>query len=149
MRELGVVCLAVLFGATLCWAQDTASVGGQVVDSSGAAIGEVSVTVTNQATRTVFFGTSDANGNYTVADVPAGTYSLRAFKPGFGAYDRTVTLQAGQKLSEGISLSVSAVQQQVVVNGGTQLGATPQPSQSDVFLSDLPGHVLSDPLRRL
>jgi iron complex outermembrane receptor protein len=33
-------------------------------------------------------------------------------------------------------LSLSAVQQSVVVNGGTMLGATPQPSQSDVFLSD-------------
>ncbi len=136
MRNLGVVCLAIAFGATLCWAQETGSIGGQVVDSSGAAVAEVSITLTNQSTRIVTFATSDANGNYTIADLPAGAYSLRAFKPGFSAYDRTMVLQAAQSLSGGISLSVSAVQQAVVVNGGTQLGATPQPSQNDVFLSD-------------
>ncbi len=35
-----------------------------------------------------------------------------------------------------ITLTLSAVQQTVVVNGGTVLGATPQPSQDDVFLAN-------------
>ena len=135
MRNLGVVCLAIAFGATLCWAQETGSIGGQVVDSSGAAVAEVSITLTNQSTRIVTFATSDANGNYTIADLPAGAYSLRAFKPGFNVYERNVSSGCA-KLSGGVSLSVSAVQQTVVVNGGSQLGATPQPSQSDVFQSD-------------
>lgn len=52
-------------------------------------------------------------------DLAPGSYSLRASKPGFEAYDHSVVLQAGQTLSAPINLALSAVQQQVVVNGGT------------------------------
>ena len=43
---------------------------------------------------------------------------------------------SGQDLAADVELSLSAVQQQVVVNGGTMLGATPEPSQGDVFQSE-------------
>ncbi len=117
-------------------AQSNASINGQVLDSSGSAVSGVAITLTNQATHTVSQVVSDSNGGYTVKNLASGSYSLRASKPGFDAFDHTVVLQTGQTLSAPINLAVSAVQQTVVVNGGVQLGATPQPSRSDVFLSD-------------
>ncbi len=136
MHRLRLVCLFVFCGAMIARAQDLAGISGQVVDPSGTAVAETSITLTNVATHTATQVTSDANGNYTVTNLAAGTYSLRASKPGFASYERNVVLQAGQALSAPINLALSAVQQQVVVNGGTMPGATPEPSQSDVFLSD-------------
>jgi len=107
-----------------------------VLDPAGTAVADVAITLTNTATHNASQVASDASGAYTVTGLAPGTYSLRASKPGFESYDHSVVLQAGQILSAAINLSLSAVQQSVVVNGGTMLGATPQPSQSDVFLSD-------------
>jgi iron complex outermembrane recepter protein len=136
MHRLRLVCLLVFCGAMLVRSQDLAGISGQVVDPSGTAVAEAAITLTNVATHTAAQVTSDANGNYAVMNLAPGTYSLRASKPGFESYDHSVVIQAGQTLSAAINLSLSAVQQQVVVNGGTMPGATPEPSQSDVFLSD-------------
>jgi len=136
MHRLRLVCLLVFCGPILTQAQDSAGISGHVVDPSGTAVAEASITLTNVATHTATQVTSDTNGNYVLTGLAAGTYSLRASRPGFESYERNVMLQAGQTLSAPINLSLSAVQQQVVVNGGTMPGATSEPSQSDVFLSD-------------
>lgn len=120
----------------VCWAQPTAAINGQTTDPTGTAVPAVAIALTNVGTRTVSQATSDENGNYSVSGLAAGTYSLRASKPGFEAYDRSIVLQAGQMLSAPISLSLSAVRQTVVVNGGSSPGTTSQPAQTDVFLSD-------------
>lgn len=133
------VCLLLLSFAFagFMFAQGTASISGQALDPSGTAVPAVSITITNTATHTATQVISDDSGNYMATDLAPGTYDVRASKPGFEAYDHTVSLQPGQTLTQPINMALSAVQQQVVVNGGTQPGATPEPSQSDVFLSDL------------
>lgn len=130
------ICAALLGFGALVFAQTLGDIGGQVTDASGTAVPDVAISVTNLASHVVSQTSSDATGNYAVKGLAPGSYGLRASKPGFDVYERNVALQAGQTLAAGVSLSVSAVQQTVVVNGGSQLGATPQPSQSDVFQSD-------------
>ena len=122
--------------ASLVFAQSPAAINGQVLDPSGVAVTDVAIALTNLTTHTVSQVTSDSSGNYVVTGLAPGSYSLRASKPGFEAYDHNVVLQDGQTLTAPISLPLSAVQQTVVVNGGSLLGATPQPSQSDIFLSE-------------
>ncbi|MDE3195719.1 MAG: TonB-dependent receptor, partial [Acidobacteriota bacterium] len=132
---------ACVFAALCCavtvasYAQTTSSLSGQVVDPSGAPVAGADVSLTNTATHTTAQAASDANGSYKFSDLAAGPYRLHANRPGFEVFDRGIVLQAGQSLTTAINLSLSAVQQQVVVNGGTQPGATAQPTQSDVFLS--------------
>ena len=128
-----VICFAV---TGIVFAQNSATIGGQVIDPSGTSVAEVSITLTNLTTHTVSQIISDAGGNYTIPALAPGSYSLRASKAGFEIYERNLILQDAQNLVAGITLSLSAVQQTVVVNGGSLLGATPEPSQSDVFLSD-------------
>lgn len=116
-------------------AQNPASVAGQVLDPSGTAVANVAVTLTNLNTHSFSEALTDASGNYTLNGLAAGAYSLRAARPGFQLYERNFLLQAGQSLTANINLPLSAVQQTVVVNGGSALGTTPEPSQTDVFLS--------------
>ncbi len=136
MRRLWVTCIFFFCGLLTVSAQNSASIGGRVIDPSGTAVAGVAISLTNLTTHNVSQIASDANGNYTVAALAPGSYNLRASKAGFEIYERNVALPAGQNLAADISLSVSAVQQTVVVNGGAALGTTPEPSQSDVFQSE-------------
>ena len=129
--------LAVCAGLTAqALAQSPATINGQATDPSGQSVAEASVTLSRAGTRSSFQTSTDANGSFTFNNVAAGTYSLRAFKAGFEVYEHSLVVAAGQRVTATIPLSLSAVQQTVVVNGGSVPGATPQPSESDVFNSD-------------
>ncbi len=69
----------------------TYTVSGQVT-LGGAGFGGVSVTLANGQT-TPPTTTTDANGNYTLANVPGGNYVLLAAKPGFNFTPQNVPLE--------------------------------------------------------
>ena len=106
-----------------------------MLDPSGTPVSDVAIILTNPASHTVSQVASDSSGNYSIQSLAPGAYNVWASKAGFALYESNVTLQAGQTVTAGITLSLSAVQQTVVVNGGSLPGTTPQPTQSDVFLS--------------
>jgi hypothetical protein len=56
---------------------------GTVSDSSGAAVGDVNVTVKNQATNLQVGGKTQSNELYQIPNLPIGTYSVTFQKPGF------------------------------------------------------------------
>src|SRR5436190_1828846 len=69
---------------------------GTVTDPSGAAIPNAKVTVTNAATGLNVSATSNASGNYTVKELPIGTYKLVAEGAGFKTVSNTdVVVNAG------------------------------------------------------
>ena len=60
-----------------------ASVLGTVADSSGAVIPNASVQVKNVATGQSRQTPTDAQGRYTIADLPVGSYEAQASAQGF------------------------------------------------------------------
>jgi len=61
---------------------------------------------------------SDVDGNYEIANVPAGSYTLTASFVGYNTYRQTINVQAGQELVVNIELEVGAVGlDEVVVSG--------------------------------
>src|ERR1700686_2448953 len=56
---------------------------GTVSDPTGAAIANAKVTVTNPATDLNLSTTTNSSGNYTVKEVPPGTYKIAVEAPGF------------------------------------------------------------------
>src|SRR6267154_5274032 len=69
---------------------------GTVTDPSGAAIPNAKVTVTNPATGFSTSTTSNSSGNYTVREVPVGTYKVAAEAAGFKTVSNTdVVVNAG------------------------------------------------------
>ena len=86
-RRFGWIALAAAFlimlpGGT-AFAQDTGSVVGVILDSSGAVVPGVTVSATNKATGVVTAGVSGSAGEYEVPNLRTGIYKVSAARSGF------------------------------------------------------------------
>jgi len=108
------------FGSLRLAAQGTTgTVLGTVTDSTGGAIPEATVRVTNSGTNATQIVTSDAQGRYRVPDLPVGSYDVETQKTGFQTVDhKGITLNAGADLVVDFSGStLSTFGQLTSVNG--------------------------------
>ena len=98
----------------LAFAQN-AKITGQVTDAvSGQALPGVNVIVQELQIGAA----SDIDGQYTIDELEAGTYTLVASFIGFKQYSKTITLGAGQELVENIPLSEDLIGlEEIVVTG--------------------------------
>jgi hypothetical protein len=80
--------LLVLFFTIPLFAAAAGSLTGTVADPSGAAIPAVMVIARNAATGAVLRTETDASGNYTFPEIPAGSYTLEAERAGFTTYTK-------------------------------------------------------------
>jgi hypothetical protein len=91
---------------------------GTVTDSSGAVIPSASVQLKNLGTGQTRQTATDAQGRYTVADLPIGQYQAQASAQGFQTEIRNgVTLTVGAQTVVDFSLPVGTAQQTVTVEG--------------------------------
>src|SRR5882724_13091821 len=86
MRRLQF-CLAVFALLTLTWSAfaqvQNGQITGTVTDQTGAAIANAKITVTNPATNLSTSATTNSSGNYTVRELPVGTYKVVTEASGF------------------------------------------------------------------
>src|SRR3954467_15388393 len=69
---------------------------GTVTDPTGAAIANAKVTVTNPATGLNVSAITNSTGNYTVKELPIGTYKVTVEASGFKTVSNSgVTINAG------------------------------------------------------
>ena len=118
----------------VCRAQSTTgSVGGRLLDSSGAAMSKITVKLRNIATGEVRSAQSEDSGNYLFPAAPTGRYNIFAEAPGFKRIVRgPVTLDVNQNARVDLTLELGSVNEIVEVTGDAplvdtrdvQLGAT-------------------------
>jgi hypothetical protein len=111
-----------LFGglsANRLWGQaETATISGAATDPSGAALVNASVAATNVETNTSQSTVTDSQGRYRIADLPVGSYSVRASQSGFQTVVHTgITLTVGAAAVVDFSLPVGRVSETVTVEG--------------------------------
>nr|MBA4186057.1 carboxypeptidase regulatory-like domain-containing protein [Acidobacteriota bacterium] len=88
-RQLALImCIAFIcsFGlslSALAQEETSATVTGQVTDSTGAAISNATIVVTNTATGQARTIQSNEEGNYTVFPLIPGTYTISVEQSGF------------------------------------------------------------------
>src|SRR3954471_9329854 len=93
-----------------------ATVKGQVVDSSQAALPGATVSVHNQQTNEVATATTNAEGNYTIPFLKPGIYTLTVEMSGFQTHTRKdMTLEVGQTATVNAQLGLAGVSEQVNV----------------------------------
>ena len=91
-------------------------ISGTVVDSSNASVGEAKVTVINVDTRATRTASSDANGFYTVTNLPIGNYTVDISRQGFKSQSHSgITLSADGRVTVDFKLEVGNLQQTVEV----------------------------------
>ena len=113
-RHVGpILALLTLTAAPL--AAQTGSIRGTVTDSvTQQGLAGVSVQILG-TTRTTATG---ADGNFALADVPAGTVTLKVTRIGYGPQQRSVTVAAGATADEKFTMSPQAsILEPVVVTG--------------------------------
>src|SRR5437899_10031779 len=107
---------ALVAGAAL--AQSTfATLTGTVLDSSGAVLPGVTITVTNTRTQAVRTAVTDAVGNYLLPNLDAGEYQVVTALADFAAQTRDIELLARQTVRVDLLLQVAGTKEQVQVVG--------------------------------
>src|SRR5215813_14117073 len=93
-------CVASLYGQA-----DRGSVSGMVTDPTGAAVPNVVISVTNEATNLAFSTTSSSGGTYTIPNLPIGMYTLKAEAPGFRRQEvKDIQVQVNQQAKVDLGL---------------------------------------------
>jgi hypothetical protein len=95
---------------------------GQVTDSTQAGVPGAVVTVTNTGTNAQRIATTDAQGAFSVPNLPPATYQIRVEKPGFQtALLNSFELRVGDIAHPTITLGVGAVAESVNVEAAAPL----------------------------
>ena len=134
---------AAIFLATAAWAQmNTAELSGTVKDRLGGALSGASVVAVNAATHLAFSTVSNSAGDYLLAQLPSGQYSITASAAGFKqASAASLTFSAGERTRQDFTLDVGD-QNEVVLVEARGLAQTDSAEIKDVVgtqqILDLP-----------
>ncbi|HTW47186.1 MAG TPA: TonB-dependent receptor [Acidobacteriaceae bacterium] len=139
MRKIVLVFTLICFGLlapAVCRAQNRTAINGKVVDSSGAAIPNAAVSLTNLATNTETHTTTGPEGRFVFSDLPPGPELITVEKSGFDSFTQRVTL-SGQQATTTVTatMQVAALAESIVVRGTVNPEAKPVPSREDVMVS--------------
>ena len=98
------------------------SIAGTVLDASGAAVPDTTVTLTNIGTSERRAMQSDSAGSYTFVNILPGNYRLEAEKSGFKHFKREpILVEVGSALRIDLPMEVGAVTQTLEVTAATPL----------------------------
>ena len=125
MKTIGLLRTTALCSAVACLlsavslrAQQAATVTGRIMDDEGREALEL-VTIVLKGTT---LGTaSDADGRFTIKNIPPGAYTVQASAIGFETAQASVSLAAGQRVEMNFSLRHSAVELSEVLVYGASL----------------------------
>ena len=133
----GLICLLLLFTPYLrLWGQESSvsAIVGQITDASQAAVPGAAVRVRNVDTNAERSTTSDANGNFSVPNLPPARYEITVEKSGFStAKLQAFDLRVGETARRGITLQLGSVNQTVEVTGQAPLLQTESGTMQQVI----------------
>ena len=117
-KKLVVMIALLLIGNSgVAYAQQSATLSGEVTDDTGSVIPGARITASNNATGDEVTGSTNNSGEYELT-VDPGTYTVTAENPGFeiGIADG-VEAVAGESVQRNFTLALAAVTESIVVVG--------------------------------
>lgn len=120
-----ILCLILVSGFGLVWAQNVATISGQVTDQSGAILPGATVQITNEDTGIIRALVTDAEGRYRARELALGRYRIAASQSGFQTVVRTgVVLTIGREAVVDFKLPIGEITTEVQVTGDAPLVET-------------------------
>jgi Carboxypeptidase regulatory-like domain len=115
--RLRIACLF-LISALAAFAQgDRGTLTGTVTDPTGAVIPNANIQVTNNDTSAVYKIGTSSTGNYTLANLPVGNYTMTVEAPGFKKFERpNLIIQVAEITRVDAALEVGASTETVTVS---------------------------------
>ncbi|MGH9854835.1 MAG: carboxypeptidase regulatory-like domain-containing protein, partial [Blastocatellia bacterium] len=112
------------------------SLVGNVADQNGAVVAGATVTITNKGTGQVREGTTNSDGEYTIANVLSGVYDVKVSKQGFNTHTQTdLTITANNITRADVAMKIGNVSDVVSVTAD----ATTLQTESATVKSELSG----------
>jgi len=118
-----LIAVFICVSATVAFAQtDRGTITGTVSDATGAVIPGVMIEAKSVSTGAVYQAGSSETGNFTLPQLPVGTYELSAVLPGFKRFVRpNIIVGVAQVVRVDVSLQVGAAGEQVTVEAAAPL----------------------------
>ncbi len=114
----------------------TGGISGTVADQTGAVIPKANVTATSEATGTTFKATANGQGDFYIADLPIGVYTVTVTANGFSAQTyKEVHVVAGNQTPIKVSLSLGKEAQTVEVEGSASELINTESAQVETTIS--------------
>jgi Carboxypeptidase regulatory-like domain/TonB dependent receptor len=134
---------AIFLVCSRCQAQiASAELVGNVLDASGAALPNATVTATNVATTISHTTVSEKGGDYVLTDLPPGDYTLTVEATGFRKLEQTgISLQVNQQARVDLTLQVGQTAETVSVTGHPPLLENESSSVGTVINQQLVGEL--------
>ena len=114
-----VVCLGV--SRPVLAQRITGDIAGEVTDSTGAVVPNVTVTAVNTGTNLSRSGVTSDTGAFRIPELPIGTYRVTASAEGFKSAVQTADVQAGAVIQASFKLTVGQRTETVEVEGTAPL----------------------------
>ncbi|HEY7335447.1 MAG TPA: TonB-dependent receptor [Bryobacteraceae bacterium] len=122
MRFLSLTTLVLSFAAIVFAQGDRGQITGTVSDPAGAVVANAAVQARHVETGAVYDTTTTNTGNYTLGELPVGSYEVTVTVPGFKKYVRSgLTVQVAATLRIDAALEVGAASESVTVNAEATL----------------------------
>ncbi|HEY7387821.1 MAG TPA: TonB-dependent receptor [Bryobacteraceae bacterium] len=116
MRLTGILSFCLVCAGALFAQSDRGSITGTVSDPAGAVVASAAIEARNTGTGAVYQVATSATGNYTIAELPAGTYELSVAAPGFKKFLRPgLIIQAAQTIRVDATLDIGSAAESVTV----------------------------------
>ncbi|MGA8730826.1 MAG: TonB-dependent receptor [Terracidiphilus sp.] len=117
LRNLCGICMLLLGSLAIATAQENGTISGQVTDQSGAAVPNVTITVTHETTGAVRTTQSSGSGFYEISGLAVGSYNLKAVAAGFKTFTKTgIVMDVAATVRADVSLQVGSVSESVTVS---------------------------------
>lgn len=119
----------------------TTSVVGRIIDASDTVVPNARVELIHEETNEQFQAITTSTGDYTVNNLPIGTYEVRAIVPGFRTESRKAALDVGRSYRFDFKLQVGQVTETVQIIAQTPLLKTESPETSTTIGARLLGGI--------
>src|SRR5689334_5969031 len=137
MRKIKLVACFLLGLLTALAQTDRGTITGTIADPTGAVVANASIEAKNVATDQVYSATSTQTGNYTLPQLPAGSYELTVNVQGFKKYVRQgLSLAPTQTMRIDVALEVGSSTEAVTVTAEASLLKTESGDVSHTVTGD-------------